>query len=97
MTRLLNYTTKEDFLQSFKDMYSRSQWSIVIRGDYFEGHVVILSYVCGIQSSSSKAQSSRAGAANQNQNLDFWKESRERQRFASRRSRRHIMETYLLE
>ncbi|GFU55422.1 hypothetical protein TNCV_2550111 [Trichonephila clavipes] len=27
----------EDFLQSFEDMHSRSQWCIVMGGDYFEG------------------------------------------------------------
>ncbi|GFX16769.1 hypothetical protein TNCV_4187441 [Trichonephila clavipes] len=36
VTRLLNSIPKEDFLQSFQDMYSRSQWCIVSRGDYFE-------------------------------------------------------------
>ncbi|GFX21334.1 hypothetical protein TNCV_2252811 [Trichonephila clavipes] len=36
--RLLNFILKEDFLQSFQNMYSRSQRSsIVIRGNYFEG------------------------------------------------------------
>ncbi|GFV79462.1 hypothetical protein TNCV_279181 [Trichonephila clavipes] len=34
--RLLNSIRKEDFLQSFQDMYSRSQWCIVIGGNYFE-------------------------------------------------------------
>ncbi|GFX02714.1 hypothetical protein TNCV_2011581 [Trichonephila clavipes] len=36
MTRLLNSITKEDFLQSFQDMYSRSQLCIVMGGGYFE-------------------------------------------------------------
>ncbi|GFT03958.1 hypothetical protein TNCV_1731061 [Trichonephila clavipes] len=35
--RLLNSNPKEDFLQSFQDMYSRSQRCIVMRRDYFEG------------------------------------------------------------
>ncbi|GFX45864.1 uncharacterized protein TNCV_3607251 [Trichonephila clavipes] len=34
VTRLLNSIPKEDFLQSFQNMYSRSQWRIV-EGDYF--------------------------------------------------------------
>ncbi|GFY08704.1 histone-lysine N-methyltransferase SETMAR [Trichonephila clavipes] len=37
VTRLLNSTSKEDFLQSFQDMYSRSQQCIVMGCDYFEG------------------------------------------------------------
>ncbi|GFV53092.1 uncharacterized protein TNCV_2893241 [Trichonephila clavipes] len=37
VTRLLNPIPKENFLQSFKDMHSRSQWCIVMGGDYFEG------------------------------------------------------------
>ena len=35
VTRLLNIITKEDFLQSFQDMYHRSQRCIVIGGYYF--------------------------------------------------------------
>ncbi|GFW03765.1 hypothetical protein TNCV_2538761 [Trichonephila clavipes] len=37
VTRLLNFISKEDFLQSFQDMYNRSQPCIVMGGDYFEG------------------------------------------------------------
>ncbi|GFU50532.1 histone-lysine N-methyltransferase SETMAR [Trichonephila clavipes] len=36
-TRLLNSLLKEDFLQSFQDMHSRSQRCIVLGSDYFEG------------------------------------------------------------
>ncbi|PRD34604.1 UNVERIFIED_CONTAM: mariner\T [Trichonephila clavipes] len=36
VTRLLNSISKEDFLQCFQDMYSRSLVCIVMRGDYFE-------------------------------------------------------------
>ncbi|GFX24036.1 histone-lysine N-methyltransferase SETMAR [Trichonephila clavipes] len=36
VTRLLNSIPKEGFLQSFQNMYSRSQWCIFIGGDYFE-------------------------------------------------------------
>ncbi|GFU58507.1 uncharacterized protein TNCV_697661 [Trichonephila clavipes] len=35
-TRLLISIQNEDFLQSFQDMYSRSQLCIVMVGDYFE-------------------------------------------------------------
>ncbi|GFT07036.1 hypothetical protein TNCV_1415811 [Trichonephila clavipes] len=38
VTRLLNFTSKEDVLQSFQDMYSKCQRSIGMRVDYFEGH-----------------------------------------------------------
>ncbi|GFX69083.1 hypothetical protein TNCV_4945821 [Trichonephila clavipes] len=37
VTRLLKCISKEDFLQSFQDMYCTSQGCIVMRGDYFEG------------------------------------------------------------
>ncbi|GFT01078.1 hypothetical protein TNCV_4054691 [Trichonephila clavipes] len=37
ISMLLNSIPKEDFLQSFQDMYSRSQWCIVMACDYFEG------------------------------------------------------------
>ncbi|GFW69247.1 uncharacterized protein TNCV_2366251 [Trichonephila clavipes] len=37
VTRLLNSILKVNFLQSFRNMYSRSQQCIVIRGNYFEG------------------------------------------------------------
>ncbi|GFX24902.1 hypothetical protein TNCV_3451721 [Trichonephila clavipes] len=37
VTRLLNSISKEDFLQSFQDMYSRSEGCIVMGGGYFEG------------------------------------------------------------
>ncbi|GFT65685.1 histone-lysine N-methyltransferase SETMAR [Trichonephila clavipes] len=37
VTKLLNSIPKEDFLQSFQDMYSRSQWCIVMGGGYFKG------------------------------------------------------------
>ncbi|GFV41200.1 hypothetical protein TNCV_2979541 [Trichonephila clavipes] len=37
VTRLLNYIPKEDFLQSFQNMCSRSQRFIAMGGDYFEG------------------------------------------------------------
>ncbi|GFY33126.1 hypothetical protein TNCV_2230751 [Trichonephila clavipes] len=37
VTRLLNSIPKDDFLQSFQHMYSRSQLCIVMRGGYFEG------------------------------------------------------------
>ncbi|GFT95055.1 DUF4817 domain-containing protein [Trichonephila clavipes] len=37
VTRLLNSIPKENFLQSFKNTYSRSQRCIVMGGDYFEG------------------------------------------------------------
>ncbi|GFU95435.1 histone-lysine N-methyltransferase SETMAR [Trichonephila clavipes] len=37
VTQLVNFIPKEGFLQSFRDMYSRSEWCIVIEGDYFEG------------------------------------------------------------
>ncbi|GFV37993.1 hypothetical protein TNCV_3626131, partial [Trichonephila clavipes] len=36
VTRLLNSIPKEDFLQSLRDMYGRSQHRIVMGGDYFE-------------------------------------------------------------
>ncbi|GFS91771.1 DDE_3 domain-containing protein [Trichonephila clavipes] len=36
VTMLLNTIPKEDFLQSFQDMYSRSQGCIVLEGNYFE-------------------------------------------------------------
>ncbi|GFU23960.1 hypothetical protein TNCV_3331971 [Trichonephila clavipes] len=36
VARLLNSIPKEDFLKSLQDMYSRSQWCIVMGGDYFE-------------------------------------------------------------
>ncbi|GFV41733.1 histone-lysine N-methyltransferase SETMAR [Trichonephila clavipes] len=39
----LNSIPNEDFLQSFQDMYSRSQRCIVMGGDYFEGHYGVLS------------------------------------------------------
>ncbi|GFX03852.1 histone-lysine N-methyltransferase SETMAR [Trichonephila clavipes] len=35
VTRLSNSIPKEDFLQSFHDMYSKSQWGIVMESDYF--------------------------------------------------------------
>ncbi|GFV95040.1 histone-lysine N-methyltransferase SETMAR [Trichonephila clavipes] len=37
VTWLLYSIPKEDLLQSFLDMYNRSQWCIVMGGDYFEG------------------------------------------------------------
>ncbi|GFW56518.1 histone-lysine N-methyltransferase SETMAR [Trichonephila clavipes] len=37
VARFLNPIPKEDFLQSFQDMFSRSQSCIVMGGDYFEG------------------------------------------------------------
>ncbi|GFW90902.1 hypothetical protein TNCV_2418951 [Trichonephila clavipes] len=37
VTRLLNSIPKEDFLQSYQDMYSRSKLWIGMRDDYFEG------------------------------------------------------------
>ncbi|GFV11735.1 histone-lysine N-methyltransferase SETMAR [Trichonephila clavipes] len=37
VTRHLNCIPKEDFLQSFQGIYSRSQWFTVMEGDYFEG------------------------------------------------------------
>ncbi|GFU31801.1 hypothetical protein TNCV_1176661 [Trichonephila clavipes] len=36
VTRLSNSIPNEDFLQSFQDMYSRSQRCIVMGGNYFE-------------------------------------------------------------
>ncbi|GFV11840.1 hypothetical protein TNCV_3686181 [Trichonephila clavipes] len=36
VTRLLNSISKEDFLQSFQDMHSRSQRLIAMKVDYFE-------------------------------------------------------------
>ncbi|GFU52263.1 uncharacterized protein TNCV_3052821 [Trichonephila clavipes] len=36
VTKLLNSISKEDFLKSFQDMYSRSLGYIVMEGDYFE-------------------------------------------------------------
>ncbi|GFW58806.1 hypothetical protein TNCV_4046451 [Trichonephila clavipes] len=36
VTRLLNSISKEDFLQSFQDMYSNSQCCIIMGGDCFE-------------------------------------------------------------
>ncbi|GFX18984.1 histone-lysine N-methyltransferase SETMAR [Trichonephila clavipes] len=35
--RLLNSISKEDLLQSFQDMYNRSQHCIVMGHDYFKG------------------------------------------------------------
>ncbi|GFT69576.1 hypothetical protein TNCV_1298131 [Trichonephila clavipes] len=37
VTRLWNSLPKVDFLQSLQDMYSKSQWFIVMEGEYFEG------------------------------------------------------------
>ncbi|GFW67234.1 histone-lysine N-methyltransferase SETMAR [Trichonephila clavipes] len=37
VTRLLNFIPKENFLQSFQDIYSRSQRCIVIGRDCFKG------------------------------------------------------------
>ncbi|GFU30769.1 hypothetical protein TNCV_1444731 [Trichonephila clavipes] len=37
MTRLLNSIPKEDFLQSIRNMYCRSQLWIAMGGGYFEG------------------------------------------------------------
>ena len=37
VTKLLNKIPKEDFLQSFQDMYNRSQRCIVTGDDYFGG------------------------------------------------------------
>ncbi|GFU51380.1 hypothetical protein TNCV_4752461 [Trichonephila clavipes] len=37
VTRFLNSIPKEDFSERFQDMYSRSQWCIVMGGYYFEG------------------------------------------------------------
>ncbi|GFW89862.1 hypothetical protein TNCV_2425191 [Trichonephila clavipes] len=42
MTRLLNSISKEDFLKSFPDMYSRSQLWVVMGGDYFERHTMYI-------------------------------------------------------
>ncbi|GFW04147.1 hypothetical protein TNCV_2669121 [Trichonephila clavipes] len=39
VTRLLDSIPKEDFLQSFQDLYSRFQGCIVMGGDYFKGQV----------------------------------------------------------
>ncbi|GFT63640.1 hypothetical protein TNCV_870771 [Trichonephila clavipes] len=36
-TMLLNSISKENFLQCFRDMCSRSQRCIMVEGDYFEG------------------------------------------------------------
>ncbi|GFW46126.1 histone-lysine N-methyltransferase SETMAR [Trichonephila clavipes] len=36
MTKLLNSISKEDFLQSFQVMHSRSQRCMVMGGDYFD-------------------------------------------------------------
>ncbi|GFT89248.1 hypothetical protein TNCV_4385611 [Trichonephila clavipes] len=37
VTRLLNSISKEDFLQSFQDVYNSPQWCMIMGGDYFEG------------------------------------------------------------
>ncbi|GFX46218.1 histone-lysine N-methyltransferase SETMAR [Trichonephila clavipes] len=37
VTRFLNSIPREDILQSFQNMYSRSHRCIVMGGDYFEG------------------------------------------------------------
>ncbi|GFV71983.1 hypothetical protein TNCV_2459161 [Trichonephila clavipes] len=51
--RFLNSIPKEDFLHSFHDMYSSSQWCIVMGGDYFKeqrcgsGSLVVKVSDCG--------------------------------------------------
>ncbi|GFV61398.1 transposable element Tcb1 transposase [Trichonephila clavipes] len=40
MTKLLNSIPKEDFVQSFQSMHSRSQRYIVMGGDYFEKDIM---------------------------------------------------------
>ncbi|GFW11477.1 hypothetical protein TNCV_3809961 [Trichonephila clavipes] len=42
VTRLLNSISNEDFLQSFKDIYSTSQRCIVMAEDYMEGKVTFV-------------------------------------------------------
>ncbi|GFU07472.1 histone-lysine N-methyltransferase SETMAR [Trichonephila clavipes] len=42
VTRHLNSIPKEDFLQSFQDMYRRSKWCIVMEGDYFKGQIIAI-------------------------------------------------------
>ncbi|GFY13588.1 histone-lysine N-methyltransferase SETMAR [Trichonephila clavipes] len=37
VTRLLNSILKKDLSQSFQEINSRSQWCIVMGGDYFKG------------------------------------------------------------